>query len=84
MGISHLPFLVSFPHFEQKNQKMLSSLSISHLHETKNCDNRGILKNERGNSALKRPPRLLHPKRNRNNQATVITDKFVLIDLRLG
>ena len=69
--------LISFPHFEQKNQKMLSSSSISHLHVIKNCDNRGILKNERGNSAFKRPPRLLHPKRKVNNQATPITHKFV-------
>ena len=63
----HLPFLVSFLSVShtstpRKNQKMLSSLSISHLHVIKNWDNRGIFKNERGKKAIERPPRLLRSK----------------------
>ena len=39
----------------------------------KNCDNRGIFKNERGNSAFKRPPRLLRQKKWRQILTTAMS-----------
>ena len=40
---------------------------------SKNCDNRGIFKNERGNLAFKRPPRLLRQKKWRQTLTTAMS-----------
>ena len=84
---SHPPlFLMSFLTVSHGlKKKISSSLSVSHLCETKHCDYRGIFEIQRGIKSITRTRRpllrlVIHPKTCSKNLTTAMTFNFCFIE----